>query len=95
MDAHQLRAVEAAYKNAVDKKLYPKGIYMMRDTEECWAEGAQAWLGVTLRTDVNSGFSNQQKIKEHDSDLAAILEKVLALSSFNTYRVVLTDLRAA
>jgi hypothetical protein len=76
MDADQSRAVEAAYKNAVNKELYPKGIYMIRDSGEYWAEGVQAWLGVTLRTDVNGGFNTRQKIKDHDSDLAAVLEKV-------------------
>jgi hypothetical protein len=76
MDPDQLRAIEDAYKNAVDKRLYPPGIYMIRDSGEYWAEGVQAWLGVTLRTDVNGGYNTQQKIKEHDPDLAAILERI-------------------
>lgn len=76
MDADDVREIEAAYKNAVDKELYPKGIYMMADSAEYWAEGVQAWLGVTLRTDVNGGFNTQRKIKEHDEALAAVLEKV-------------------
>ena len=75
MDA-DLQKIEAAYKNAVDKELYPKGIYMMANSGEYWAEGVQAWLGVTLRTDVNGGFNTQQKIKDHDEALAAILERV-------------------
>jgi hypothetical protein len=76
MDADDVREIAAAYKNAVDKELYPKGIYMMADCGEYWAEGVQAWLGVTLRTDVNGGFNTQQKIKDHDKALAAVLEKV-------------------
>jgi hypothetical protein len=76
MDADEVREVEAAYKNAVHKKLYPKGIYMMVNSREYWAEGVQAWLGVTLRTDVNGGFNTQQKIRDHDQALAAVLEKV-------------------
>ncbi len=76
MDAGDVHQIEAAYKNAVDKELYPKGIYMMANSGEYWAEGVQAWLGVTLRTDVNGGFNTRQKIKDHDQALAAVLEKV-------------------
>jgi hypothetical protein len=76
MDADDLHQIEDAYKNAIDKKLYPKGIYMMANSGEYWAEGVQAWLGVTLRTDVNGGFNTQQKIKDRDKALAAVLEKV-------------------
>jgi hypothetical protein len=76
MDAGDVHQIEAAYKNAVDKELYPKGIYMMTNSGEYWAEGVQAWLGVTLRTDVNGGFNTRQKIKDHDQALAAVLEKV-------------------
>src|ERR1700683_949143 len=76
MDADDVQEIEAAYQNAVDKELYPKGIYMMANSGEYWAEGVQAWLGVTLRTDVNGGFNTRQKIKDHDTALAAILEKV-------------------
>jgi hypothetical protein len=76
LDADLVHDIEAAYKNAVDKDLYPIGIYMMANSAEYWAEGVQAWLGVTLRTDVNGGFNTQQKIKDHDEALAAVLEKV-------------------
>ena len=76
LDEDDLRVIEAAYKNAADKELYPKGIYMMATSGEYWAEGVQAWLGVTLRTDVNGGFNTQQKIRDHDEPLAAVLEKV-------------------
>ena len=76
LDEDDLRAIEAAYKNAADKELYPKGIYMMTRSGEYWAEGVQAWLGVTLRMDVNGGFNTQQKIRDHDEPLAAVLEKV-------------------
>ena len=76
MDADDVQEIEAAYQNAVDKELYPKGIYMMANSGEYWAEGVQAWLGVTLRTDVNGGFNTRQKIKDHDTALAAMLEKV-------------------
>jgi len=84
MDADDVRQIEAAYKNAVDKELYPKGIYMMANSGEYWAEGVQAWLGVTLRTDVNGGFNTQQKIKDHDKALAAVLEKVYGLGTTPT-----------
>ena len=76
MDTNDVQAIEAAYKNAVDRELYPKAIYMMADSAEYWAEGAQAWLGVTLRADVNGGFNTQQKIRDHDTLLAAMLEKI-------------------
>jgi hypothetical protein len=76
LDEDDLRAIEAAYKNAADKELYPQGIYMMATSGEYWAEGVQAWLGVTVRTDVNGGFNTQQKIRDHDERLAAVLEKV-------------------
>ena len=76
LDEDALRVIEAAYKHAAAKELYPKGIYMMATSGEYWAEGVQAWLGVTLRTDVNGGFNTQQKIRDHDEPLAAVLEKV-------------------
>jgi hypothetical protein len=76
MDPDDVHAIEAAYRNAVDKELYPKGIYMMANSGEYWAEGVQAWLGVTLRTDVNGGFNTRKKLQDHDEALAAILEKV-------------------
>ena len=76
MDAGDVQEIEAAYRNAVDKALYPKRVYMMANSGEYWAEGVQAWLGVTLRTDVNGGFNTQRKIRDHDKALAAILEKV-------------------
>ena len=76
LDADEMREIEAAYENAVNKNLYPKGSYMMANSKEYWAEGVQAWLGVTLRTDVNGGFNAQQKIKDHDKRLAVVLEKV-------------------
>lgn len=79
MDAGEVREIEAAYKNAVHKKLYPKGIYMMANSREYWAEGVQSWLGVTVRIDVNGGFNTQKKIKDHDPELAAILEKTFGL----------------
>ena len=76
MDPEDVQRIKAAYQNAVDKKLYPQGIYMMANEKEYWAEGVQAWLGVTQRSDVNGGFNTQQKIKDHDKALASILEKV-------------------
>jgi hypothetical protein len=76
MDAADVQEIEAAYKNAVDRGLYPQGIYMMATSGEYWAEGVQAWLGVTQRTDVNGGFNTQEKIRDHDRALAAVLEKV-------------------
>jgi hypothetical protein len=75
MEEDDVHAIEAAYQNAVDRELYPKGIYMMANSREYWAEGVQAWLGGTLRTDVNGGFNTQQKIRDHDKALAAVLEK--------------------
>ena len=76
MDADDLQEIEAAYKNAVDRGPYPPGIYMMATSGEYWAEGVQAWLGVTRRSDVNGGFNTQEKIREHDRELAAVLRKV-------------------
>jgi hypothetical protein len=49
---------------------------MMANSGEYWAEGVQAWLGVTVRTDVNGGFNTRHKIRDHDTVLAATLEKV-------------------
>lgn len=49
---------------------------MMANSGEYWAEGVQAWLGVTLRSDVNGGFNTQQRIQDHDKALAAVLETV-------------------
>lgn len=76
MDTSDVQAIEAAYRNAVAGKIYPEKIYMMANSQEYWAEGTQAWLGVTLRTDVNGGFNTQQKIKDHDKALETVLEKI-------------------
>jgi hypothetical protein len=76
LDEDDLRNLEAAYQNAVEKELYPIEIYMVSTSGEYWAEGVQVWLGVTLRTDANGGFNTQQKIRDHDERLAAVLEKV-------------------
>ena len=57
MDADDVRQMEAAYKDAVDKELYLTAIYSMAHSGEYWAEGVQAWLGVPVRTGVNGGFN--------------------------------------
>ncbi len=69
-------AVEAAYRNARDRGLYPAGIYMMANSAEYWAEGTQAWFDATIRSDVNGGLNTRAKLKTHDPDLAAVLERV-------------------
>jgi hypothetical protein len=76
MDAELAAAVDAAFRNAVDKSLYPAKIYMMANKNEYWAEGTQAWFDVTVRKDVNGGINTRGAVKEHDPDLAAVLEKV-------------------
>lgn len=76
MEKGDLAAVEAAFRNAVSKGLYPTGIYMMANSEEYWAEGTQVWFEATIRKDVNSGFNTRAKLRSHDPDLAAVLERV-------------------
>ena len=76
MDAELANAVDAAYRNAITRGLYPAGSYMSVNKAEYWAEGAQAWFEVTVRTDVNGGINTRAKLKAHDPDLAIILERV-------------------
>ncbi len=76
MDAELSGAVEAAYRNAIGRGLYPARIYMMANSSEYWAEGTQAWFDATIRRDVNGGFNTRVKLKAHDPDLAAVLERV-------------------
>jgi hypothetical protein len=76
LDAYTVASIETAYKNALTRDLYPKGIYMVRDQGEYWAEGTQSWFGATVRTDVNGGYNRAEKLKAHDPMLAEILEKV-------------------
>lgn len=67
---------EAAYANARAKNLYNASIYMMRNSQEYWAEATQSWFGKTMRVDVNDGYNTAAKLKEHDPDLAKVLSKV-------------------
>ncbi|MCX6130848.1 MAG: hypothetical protein NTX25_17550 [Proteobacteria bacterium] len=67
---------EAAYANALAKNLYNAEIYMMRNSQEYWAEATQSWYGKTMRVDVNDGYNTAAKLKEHDPDLAKVLSKV-------------------
>jgi hypothetical protein len=49
---------------------------MMENEDEYWAEGCQSWFDATIRTDVNSGINTRDKLKQHDPQLAALLEEV-------------------
>lgn len=64
---------------------------MMANSGEYWAEGVQARLGVTLRADVNGGFNTRQKIRDRDTALAAVLEKVYGSLQLQHSRVACTD----
>ena len=56
---------------------YPAKQKVVKDLAENIGRRAyKRGLGVTLRTGVNGGFNTQQKIKDHDKALAAVLEKV-------------------
>ena len=76
MEAELSSAVEAAYRNAIGRGLYPSRIYMMVNSDEYWAEGTQTWFGATIRKDVNGGFNTRAKLRAHDPHLAAVLERV-------------------
>lgn len=84
MGPADVQKIETAYQNAVDKKLYPQGIYMMADSKEYWAEGVQAWLGVTLRSDVNGGFNTKQKSKITTNHSQRYWRRFTALLNSNT-----------
>jgi hypothetical protein len=86
LPANLAAAIDAAYAQAIKEGLYPKDIYMARDAGEYWAEGSQAWFGVTLRTDVNAGVNTREKLEAHDPRLAAILEKVYGSASIAHYK---------
>lgn len=77
-DTALTQASDRAYQNAYDQGLYDHSIYMMQNAQEYWAEGVQAWLGKTLRTDVNDGFNTLAKLKSHDPNLAEVLARVFA-----------------
>jgi hypothetical protein len=86
LSANLAGAIDAAYAQAMKEGLYPRDIYMARDAGEYWAEGTQAWFGVTLRTDVNAGVNTRLKLQEHDPRLAAILEKVYGSTAIAHYK---------
>jgi hypothetical protein len=86
LSANLVSAIDAAYAEAMKAGLYPKDIYMARDAGEYWAEGTQAWFGVTLRTDVNAGVNTREKLKDHDPRLASVLEKVYGSASIAHYK---------
>jgi hypothetical protein len=86
LSANLVAAIDAAYAEAMKAGLYPKDIYMARNAGEYWAEGTQAWFGVTLRADVNAGVNTREKLKEHDPRLASLLEKVYGSASIAHYK---------
>jgi hypothetical protein len=86
MDPSIKAMIEIAYRNAAEKQLYPDGIYMMRNSGEYWAEGTQAWFEVTLRHDVNGGYNTQERLKDHDPQLASILQQVYGSTRISHYR---------
>lgn len=67
---------EAAYRNALARRLYPRTAYIMRDSQEYWAETTQIWFGATVRTTVTGGINKREKLVEHDPEIAAILQTV-------------------
>jgi hypothetical protein len=91
MDPDRLQEIEAAYKNAVDQGLYPKGIYMVANSGEYWAEGVQAWLGVTQRTDVNGGFKTQRKSRITTGHWRRYWRRFMGQCSCNMFRVACTE----
>ena len=69
-------AIDAAFKRASDSAMYPSGIYMIRDSQEYWAEGTQVWFAATRRADVNGGFNTRERLQAHDPKLFEVLQRV-------------------
>ncbi|HBZ70550.1 MAG TPA: hypothetical protein DEP35_12810 [Deltaproteobacteria bacterium] len=85
LDVSTQAMIDLAYENASESKLYPDGIYMMRNSREYWAEGTQAWFDVTRRHDVNGGYNTREKLKDHDPQLASLLEQVYGSTRISRY----------
>ena len=69
-------AIDAAFDGASSHSLYPTGIYMIRDSQEYWAEGTQVWFEATRRSDVNGGFNTPAALRGHDPKLFDALQRV-------------------
>lgn len=68
--------IDAAYKHALENRLYPQATYIMRDSQEYWAEATQIWFGATVRTKVTGGINRRDKLLEHDPVMSALLLSV-------------------
>ena len=81
MDAALSLSIDEAYRSAIVHGLYPQGAYIATNSQEYWAEGTQAWFGVTERTDVNGGFNTAAKLRARDPQLASILLQVFGAAT--------------
>lgn len=77
MSDEERERVRKCYDNARSKNMYSKGIYMISNADEYWAEGCQSWLDATIRTDVNDGHNTRSKLKHHDPELSLLLAETL------------------
>ncbi|MBS2026584.1 MAG: hypothetical protein JST54_01665 [Deltaproteobacteria bacterium] len=69
-------AIDAAFEAARDASVYPSGIYMIRDSQEYWAEGTQVFFAATRRSDVNGGFNTRERLQAHDPRLFELLQRI-------------------
>ncbi|HEY4330154.1 MAG TPA: hypothetical protein VGN88_10500, partial [Phycisphaerae bacterium] len=67
----------AAFDNAAAKHLYDN-TYAATDSQEYWAEGAQAWFDCARTSDrsVHAGIWNRDQQKQYDPQIAALLKEV-------------------
>ena len=67
--------VQAAYRHAINQRLYDKDCYMASNESEYWAEGTQSWFDATVRC------GTQQVVLS--SDTQASTHHLLNLESVN------------
>lgn len=70
------KRIKAAYKAAMDKKLYNPSSYLASNEDEYWAEATQAWFEATVRLDAASNMVTRKAVKKIDPELAEILIEV-------------------
>lgn len=67
--------IRAAHASALARGEVSERDYIGSNASEYWAEGAQAWLGATVRCDVNCGLNTRDEIEAREPQIAAELER--------------------
>lgn len=89
INADYAKALAAAFANAKETGLW-KGSYSMENSEEYFAEGAQAWFDtcrmiVPKKTGGSFKLVTREQLKEYDPDLYAVLASVFPEEKLQGY----------